>query len=108
MRLMQRTTVDLPEPEGPMSAVTRLGAKSMVKSLMLWRSPYQAFRPRTVMRCPAAVAAGRPSVPAAADGAASSGLEAPVLICSDGSVMGVVGRLGVIRSSCWLGDARRA
>ena len=46
MRLMQRTTVDLPEPEGPISAVTRLGAKSMVKSLMLWWSPYQAFRPR--------------------------------------------------------------
>jgi hypothetical protein len=29
MRLMQRTIVDLPQPDGPMIAVTWLGANSM-------------------------------------------------------------------------------
>jgi hypothetical protein len=36
---MQRTTVDLPDPEGPISAVTWLGGKSMLMPLMLCRSP---------------------------------------------------------------------
>ena len=34
MRLMQRTTVDLPQPDGPISAVARLAAKSSDRSLI--------------------------------------------------------------------------
>ena len=34
MRLMQRTTVDLPEPEGPISAVTSLAEKLMLMPLI--------------------------------------------------------------------------
>jgi len=39
MRLMHRTTVDLPEPEGPMIAVTSFGGNSMLIPLMLCWSP---------------------------------------------------------------------
>ena len=39
MRLMQRTTVDLPEPDGPMIAVASLAGKSMLTSLMLCWEP---------------------------------------------------------------------
>src|SRR2546423_13543949 len=45
MRLMQRTTVDLPEPDGPISAVALLGAKESESDLIAWRSPDQASRP---------------------------------------------------------------
>src|ERR1700753_1488777 len=50
MRLMQRTTVDLPEPDGPISAVASLAGKSIERSLIVRLSPYQAFSPcrRTV------------------------------------------------------------
>ena len=39
MRLMHRTTVDLPEPDGPIIAVTWLGAKSRVTSLTACAAP---------------------------------------------------------------------
>ena len=61
MRLMQRTTVDLPEPDGPISAVAWLGANDSVRSLIECCSPYQAFSRSTVTerarRCGAVSAA---------------------------------------------------
>ncbi len=39
MRLMQRTSVDLPQPDGPIIAVTWLGAKSRSTPLTAWSSP---------------------------------------------------------------------
>ena len=39
IRLMQRRKVDLPQPDGPMKAVTVLSAMSTDTSLMAWVSP---------------------------------------------------------------------
>jgi hypothetical protein len=39
MRLMQRTSVDLPHPDGPIMAVTSLGAYSSDTPLIAWLSP---------------------------------------------------------------------
>ncbi len=39
MRLMQRTIVDLPQPEGPMIAVTSPAWKVMLTPLTAWWSP---------------------------------------------------------------------
>jgi hypothetical protein len=39
MRLMQRTIVDLPQPEGPMIAVTRSASKSRLTSRTAWLVP---------------------------------------------------------------------
>ena len=39
MRLMQRTIVDLPQPDGPMMAVTSLAGKSMSMPLTAWIAP---------------------------------------------------------------------
>jgi len=36
---MQRTTVDLPHPDGPIIAVTSLAAKVMLTPLTAWVSP---------------------------------------------------------------------
>src|SRR5882672_10881009 len=43
-RLRQRTSVDLPQPDGPMSAVTWLGSTESEMSSMASRLPYQAER----------------------------------------------------------------
>jgi hypothetical protein len=50
---MQRTTVDVPDPEGPISAVALLGSKARLSLLMVCRSPYQASSPAisTVRAC---------------------------------------------------------
>src|SRR5437868_572942 len=42
IRLMERKKVDFPQPDGPMMAVTMLGAMLMVTSRMARRLPYQA------------------------------------------------------------------
>src|SRR5690242_436147 len=52
MRLMQRTKVDLPQPEGPMMAVAWLGAMRMAMSCSAWVAPNQAFRLSTSMPTP--------------------------------------------------------
>ncbi len=39
IRLMQRRKVDLPQPDGPMKAVTVLSAMSTFTSLMAWLVP---------------------------------------------------------------------
>ena len=39
MRLMQRTIVDLPQPDGPMIAVTSFGRNSRVRSFTAWFCP---------------------------------------------------------------------
>src|SRR5882757_9096438 len=43
-RLRQRTSVDLPDPEGPISAVTWLGSTASEMSSIASRLPYQAER----------------------------------------------------------------
>ena len=45
--LKQRIRVDLPQPEGPMTAVMRLGATSRSTPRSAWNDPYQAFKSRT-------------------------------------------------------------
>ncbi len=39
MRLKARSTVDLPQPEGPMMAVILRGMTSSVTSRMAWKAP---------------------------------------------------------------------
>src|SRR5438034_9196918 len=50
MRFRERRNVDLPQPEGPMSAVTCLGSTVMLTSASAWNAPNQALRPSTSMR----------------------------------------------------------
>src|SRR5947209_6581341 len=47
MRFKDRRNVDLPHPDGPMSAVTCLGSTVMVTSARAWKVPNQALRPST-------------------------------------------------------------
>src|SRR5262245_29834317 len=49
IRLRHRMNVDLPQPEGPMSAVTAFGAIEMPISCSTWCSPNHALRPLTRM-----------------------------------------------------------
>src|SRR5205807_2703091 len=44
IRLMQRSTVLLPQPDGPMMAVTFRSGACMVIAATTWRLPYQASR----------------------------------------------------------------
>jgi hypothetical protein len=39
MRLKQRSSVDLPQPEGPMKAVTRFSGISRFTCLSAWKLP---------------------------------------------------------------------
>src|SRR4051812_32251657 len=50
MRLSVRRKVDLPQPDGPIIAVTCLGSIEMVTSARACVDPYQAFSPSTSMR----------------------------------------------------------
>src|SRR5258705_11347119 len=50
MRLRVRMNVDLPQPDGPMSAVTCLGSSESVTPSMAFVLPYQAERSVTSMR----------------------------------------------------------
>src|SRR5437764_15006506 len=50
MRLMARRNVDLPQPDGPIMAVTCLGSMVMLTSAMAWVVPYQALSPSMSMR----------------------------------------------------------
>src|SRR6476659_5476456 len=63
IRLMQRTTVDLPDPDGPINAVTCPRATGKLKSRTLCWLPYQALRPRIVI--PFACEGAFPFAPAA-------------------------------------------
>src|SRR5438093_3758578 len=47
IRLRQRMRVDLPQPEGPMIAVTSCSANSIPMSWIAFFGPYQAERPST-------------------------------------------------------------
>src|SRR3954451_11667104 len=49
-RFSERRNVDLPQPDGPMSAVTSLGSTVMLTSASAWNGPNQALRPSTSMR----------------------------------------------------------
>src|SRR5262245_356409 len=49
MRLRQRTSVDLPQPDGPITAVMDCGGMCSETSRMACRLPYQAERPCTSM-----------------------------------------------------------
>src|ERR671932_2638939 len=53
MRLRQRMSVLLPQPEGPMMAVIRRGAMLSETFSIAFRSPYQAFNSRTSSLGPA-------------------------------------------------------
>ena len=44
MRLKARNSVDLPQPEGPMKAVTRFSGMSSVMFLSAWKSPYHRLK----------------------------------------------------------------
>src|SRR6185312_839997 len=46
MRLNTRSSVDLPQPDGPISAVTRFSGMSSAMSLTARKSPYQKSSPR--------------------------------------------------------------
>src|SRR6476469_6359002 len=50
MRLRLRRNVDLPQPDGPIMAVTCLGSIVMSTSASACVEPYQAFSPSTSMR----------------------------------------------------------
>src|SRR3954471_11752883 len=50
MRLRARRNVDLPHPDGPMSAVTCLGSTVMLMSASAWNEPNHTFSPSTSMR----------------------------------------------------------
>src|SRR5205085_5308942 len=50
MRLRARRNVDLPHPDGPISAVTCLGSTVMLMSFRAWNEPNQTLRPSTSMR----------------------------------------------------------
>src|ERR1700687_6236521 len=52
MRLRQRIKVDLPQPEGPISAVAWLAATVIWMSYNAWVLPYQAFRFSTLIPTP--------------------------------------------------------
>src|ERR1700733_11197107 len=52
MRFRQRTKVDLPHPEGPITAVARLAGASMSMSYKAWVLPNQAFNFSTLMPTP--------------------------------------------------------
>ena len=54
MRLNVRSSVDLPQPDGPMKAVQRFLGMERSMPLRAWKSPYQRLRPRTSMRLSAA------------------------------------------------------
>src|SRR5947209_7053802 len=61
MRLRARRKVDLPQPDGPMTAVTCLGSTVMLTSATAWAEPYQALSPSTSMRLAMAVpGSGKP------------------------------------------------
>src|SRR5437588_11101342 len=49
-RLIERRNVDLPQPDGPIRAVTCLGSTVMLTSARAWNDPNQALRPSTSMR----------------------------------------------------------
>ena len=46
MRLKVRSSVDLPQPEGPMNAVARFFGMSSVTPLSAWNSPYHRLKSR--------------------------------------------------------------
>src|SRR5437763_4821222 len=50
MRLSERRNVDLPQPDGPIRAVTCLGSTVMLTSARAWNAPNQALRPSTATR----------------------------------------------------------
>src|SRR5215469_16854207 len=52
MRFRQRTKVDFPQPEGPMTAVAWFGGTSRLMLSSAWRAPNQAFKPETWMAVP--------------------------------------------------------
>src|SRR6266550_9227482 len=61
MRLMARRNVDLPQPDGPIIAVTCLGSMVMLTSARACVAPYQALSPSTSMRLAMAVSgSGKP------------------------------------------------
>src|SRR6185437_9900335 len=47
MRLNTRSRVDLPQPDGPMIAVTRFSGMSRLMFFSAWKSPYRKLRLRT-------------------------------------------------------------
>ena len=57
MRLKVRSSVDLPQPEGPMKAVARFLGISRLTPLSAWKSPYQRLKSRMLM------AVSTPSMP---------------------------------------------
>src|SRR5881409_2331141 len=63
MRLRHRMNVDLPQPEGPMIAVTAFGAIASPMSRRTWASPNQALRSLT--RIPSATRSPHRAVAAA-------------------------------------------
>src|ERR1700686_3225862 len=73
IRLMQRSNVDLPHPEGPMIAVTACCGTTMEISLIAGVSPKNAHRSLVIMHGFSAVAASRDSG-AAGRGATTRGI----------------------------------
>ena len=49
MRLKQRKNVDLPQPDGPMNAVTSISLISILISKRAWESPYAKSKLRISM-----------------------------------------------------------
>src|SRR5437763_5283652 len=68
IRLMARRNVDLPQPDGPIMAVTCFGSMVMLTSASACVEPYQALRPSTSMRL--AIGESRSGKPVSAGGEA--------------------------------------
>src|SRR5262245_34917790 len=49
IRFKQRSSVDLPQPEGPINAVTRRSSMSIEMSWRTWLSPYDRLQSRITM-----------------------------------------------------------
>src|SRR5690625_4044313 len=62
--LMQRSRVDLPEPEGATSTHTSPGRTVSAQALSTWRSPKVLCRPSISITAPAAAGPGAEAVPA--------------------------------------------
>src|SRR5271170_7463418 len=94
MRLRARRNVDLPQPLGPMIAVTFFAGMLIVTSMSAWRWPYHMLK-FLMSKAITSAAAGRPAVAAGAgDEEILMGSEAVCFVATSGSVDMVFNRFG--------------
>src|SRR5690625_1167110 len=98
--LMQRSRVDLPEPEGPTSTHTSPERTVSAQSLSTWRSPKVLCRPSISITASAATGTGTEAVPPAI----GAGAEAVPSVVGAGGEPGppAVGAAGWCGTGVWL------